>query len=187
MEPILPPWRPELAPPAGDADLTWAYPWPAGERLARDLAQVLDPRGLRVAELGCGRGRCGLTALLLGAAEVVFCDLAPEPLAYVQEALTANGVADRGSTCLHHWGDPLPGAPYDLLIGADILYRPSFHRLLLTSLALALAEHGQVLLADPRTELEAELPQIATELGLTWQPQRRPGNYTLVMVTRTPR
>lgn len=183
MEPLLPPWRPELAPATGDGDLTWAYPWPAGERLARDLGAVIDPRGLRVAELGCGRGRCGLTALLLGAAHATFCDLAPEPLAYVREALAANQLESRGSTASHAWGDVVPGGPFDLLIGADILYRPAFHRALLTSIASALAPGGRALLADPRTGLEEDLPAIAAGLGLQWRPERRPGDYTLVTLS----
>ena len=183
MEPILPPWRPELVPAAGDGDLTWAYPWPAGERLARDLDAVLDPTGLRVAELGCGRGRCGVTALLLGAAQATFCDLAPEPLAYVRDALAANRLETRGITALHAWGDPVPGGPFDLVIGADILYRPAFHRALLTSIAGALTPGGRALLADPRTSLEEDLPALAAGLGLSWQPERRPGNYTLVRLT----
>lgn len=183
MEPILPPWRPELAPASGDGDLTWAYPWPAGERLARDLAAVVDPAGLRLAELGCGRGRCGLTALLLGAAHATFCDLAPEPLAYVRDALAANRLAERGSTAIHAWGDPVPGGPFDLIIGADILYRSAFHRALLTSVAGALAPGGRCLLADPRVKLEEDLPDIAAELGLRWRQERRPGDYTLVELT----
>lgn len=184
LTPILPPWRPILEPAHGDADLTWAYPWPAGERLAADLASVVDCRGLRIAELGCGRGRTGLTALLLGAAEVLFTDLAPEPLAYVNLALEANRLQSRGRTALHAWGAPLPDGPFDLLIGADILYRPAFHAALLQSIASSLGPLGRCLLADPRTELEPELPALAASCGLLWKPQRRTKQYTLVTVEK---
>ncbi len=184
MAPLfLPPWHPELGTPAPDGDLTWAYPWPAGERLAADLALVVSVDGLRVAELGCGRGRCGLTAATLGARSVVFCDVAPEPLAYVERALLANGLAN-GSTCRHAWGTPVPGAPYDLLIGADILYRPLFHRALLLSIANSLTPGGLALLADPRSVLEAELADIAVDVGLHMHHESRPGPYTLVRLTR---
>ena len=184
--PIMPQWRPVLEPACGDADLTWAYPWPAGERLAADLADVVDCRGMRVAEMGCGRGRTGLTALLLGAAEVLFADIAAEPLAYVSAAMKVNQVQNRGRTAVHAWGDPLPGGPFDLLIGADILYRPTFHAALLRSIASSLAPRGYCLLADPRTDLESELPTLAEECGLRWQPQRRANHYTLVTVDRIP-
>jgi predicted nicotinamide N-methyase len=178
--PIMPEWRPHLNPASGDGDLTWAYPWPAGERLAADLAEVVDCRGLRIAELGCGRGRSGLTALLLGAANVLFADLEEAPLAYVSRALAVNAVAERGHVARHAWGEPLPGGPFDLLIGADILYRPLFHEALLRSIASSLAPNGHCLLADPRTELETELPEIAATFGLSWHIRRRPLNYTLV-------
>ena len=181
--PIMPEWRPVLEPATGDADLTWAYPWPAGERLAADLAAVVDCRGLHVAEMGCGRGRTGLTALLLGAAEVVFADLAEAPLAYVSRALLANGISARGRTTRHAWGDPVTGGPFDLLIGADILYRPPFHAALLHSVASSLSPGGCCLLADPRSELEPELPEIAAACGLLWHSQRRALNYTLITLS----
>ena len=182
--PILPPWRPVLEPARGDADLTWAYPWPAGERLAADLGSVIDCRGLRIAELGCGRGLTGLTALMLGAAEVVFTDIAAEPLVYVVTALRANQMQNRGRTALHAWGEPLPGGLFDVLIGADILYRPTFHGALLRSISSSLAPLGRCLLADPRTELEPELPLLAAACGLHWRPQRRAHHYTLVTVEK---
>ncbi len=177
---ILPEWRPLLGQAPTEGDLTWAYPWPAGERLAADLASVADCAGKRIAELGCGRGRTGLTALQLGAGEVIFCDLAEEPLGYVTEALAANHFTERGRTQRHAWGEPVAHAPFDLILGADILYRPAYHPALLRSIAASLAQNGKCLLADPRTELEPELPAQAAAQGLTWQCQRRPGEYTLI-------
>jgi SAM-dependent methyltransferase len=186
MELLLPPWNPTLAPATGDGDLTWAYPWPAGERLAKDLLALheLVPRlrGGRLAELGCGRGRSGLTALLHGAGSVLFCDVAPEPLSYVAQALHLNRLQDRGSTCQHAWGEVLPHGPYEVILGADILYRPHFQRALLISIAGSLARGGWALLADPRTVLEPELAIYAAELGLSWTTMRRPGPYTLALV-----
>ena len=186
MELLLPPWNPALAPATGAADLTWAYSWPAGERLAHDLPalQELFPalRGGRLAELGCGRGRSGMTALVHGAASVCFCDLAPEPLAYVREVLQLNRLSERGSVHRHSWGEAVPDGPYQVILGADILYRPAFQRALLTSIALSLEPGGWALLADPRTTLEPELPDFATEAGLSWTTIRRPGPYTLAVL-----
>ena len=186
MDLLLPRWNPTLTPASGDADLTWAYPWPAGERLAQDLLTLQDTssplRGGRIAELGCGRGRSGLTALMNGAGSVRFCDLAPEPLTYVQEALHLNHLHDRGSVCRHAWGETVPDGPYQVILGADILYRPAYQQALLTSIAHSLAPGGWALLADPRTTLEQELPIFAAELGLTWGTTRRPGPYTLALL-----
>jgi predicted nicotinamide N-methyase len=180
MQPVFPPWRPVLDQPSGDADLTWAYPWPGGERLAADLPALGPWNGLRIAELGCGRGRCGLTLLLLGAESCLFCDGSPEPLAYVTSALAHNHLAERGCTAQHSWGAMVPNGPYDVLIGADILYRPAYHVALLTSLAGALAPQGRALLSDPRAELEPDLRDQAQSVGLSWHEERRPGEYTLV-------
>ena len=184
MKPLLPPWRPVLDQPTGDADLTWAYPWPAGERLAADLPALGPWAGVRSAELGCGRGHCGLTLLLLGASSCTFCDGSPEPLGYVQSALALNQLHHRGRTVQHLWGTAVPNGPYDVVLGADILYRPAYHLALLTSIAGALAANGRALLSDPRQELEPELQQYATDLGLQWRQERRPGEYTLVTLTR---
>jgi predicted nicotinamide N-methyase len=186
MEPLMPPWHPTLAPATGDADLTWAYPWPAGERLARDLQALRDTipalHGGRIAELGCGRGRSGMTALVLGAASVRFCDLAPEPLTYVEHALRQNRLDDRGSVAQHAWGDVVPDGPYDVILGADILYRPAFQQALISSIAQSLTPDGWALLADPRTTVEHDLPILAAEHGLTWAASRRPGPYTLILM-----
>ena len=182
---ILPPWSPELGLAPHNGDLTWAYPWPAGERLSRDLAEVVDCQGLRMAELGCGRGKTGLTALALGAARVTFCDIAREPLEYVQKALTANSFTTRGITCQHTWGEPIPGGPFAVILGADILYRPAFQAALLSSIAASLDPTGVALLADPRSELEPELVLLTAKLQLQLECIRRPGPYTLVRVTRT--
>ena len=187
MAVILPPWCPILDDPTGDLDLTWAYPWPAGERLAADLPQLGIWTATNIAELGCGRGHSGLTVLTLGATSCTFADLAPEPLAYVRAALTANQLQERGRTVIHAWGDPVPGGPFSCIIGADILYRPAFHARLLASIAASLAPGGRCLLADPRSDLEPELPGIAASLGLTWQTDRRPGPYTLISLEFQPR
>ena len=55
-------WQPayEAAEAAGDDRPTWAYDWPAGQRLASDLKHMQLPS--RCADLGCGRGLLGMTA-----------------------------------------------------------------------------------------------------------------------------
>lgn len=110
---------------------------------------------------------------------MVLCDAAPEPLAYVQQALAANRFS-HGSTSRHTWGEPLHAGPYEVIIGADILYRPAYHRALLSTITTSLAPSGVALLSDPRSELEPELPAVAAAQGLTWEVERRPGNYTLI-------
>lgn len=148
-------------------DLTGVYRWPAGDRLVRELHLVAQLAGRRVLDLGCGPGQCGWRAQELGAAAVVFADGSPAV------------VASRPEVLLHVWGDPVPGAPFDVILGGDILYRPECFAALLRSIALALAPRGVALLSDPRPSLEPELPFLAADAGLTWTASRR-ADYTLV-------
>lgn len=155
-------------------DVTAGYCWPAGNRLSRDLHLVIDCAGRRIVDLGCGTGQCGRRAKELGASVVVFADGNPTAVA----ALGADAV-------LHQWGDPIPGAPYDLILGGDILYRPQCFAALLHSVSLGLARQGIALLADPRPVLEPELPDLAQAAGLTWTVERR-SDYTLATLTPLP-
>jgi predicted nicotinamide N-methyase len=100
---------------APDADCTWAYCWPAGVRLSAELPVLARCAGAAVADLGCGRGHGGLSALVAGAARVAFADGDPAVLRWVEGVLAANGFAGRARACVHAWGDPIPGGPYDVL------------------------------------------------------------------------
>jgi SAM-dependent methyltransferase len=157
------------------SDLTGGYAWPAGDRMARDLHAVAAFAGRRVLDLGCGPGQLGRRALALGAATVVFADGS----AAVVAALAGFAAVE------HRWGDPVPGAPFDVILGGDILYRPECFADLLRSIALALAPDGVALLSDPRPVLDAELPALAAAAHLTWTTARR-ADYTLATLTHGP-
>jgi len=157
---------PTLGDQPADSDLTWAYAWPAGLRLSARLAEF-DPCQVRLADLGCGRGNLGFTALTLGVPGVVFADRSPTALAFVDQVIAANGFHDRASTAVHEWGAVIPGAPFQLILGGDILYRPAFFDKLLASIAASLDDGGRCLLADPRQRLDAELPTLAAAAELT--------------------
>ena len=169
---------------APDADCTWAYCWPAGVRLSAELPVLARCPGAAVADLGCGRGHGGLSALVAGAARVAFADGDPAVLRWVEGVLAANGFAGRARACVHAWGDPIPGGPYDVVFGGDILYRPDFFAPLLASIATSLADDGVALLSDPRRRLEPELPPLAAAAGLDWSSERRDAGYTLVRLRR---
>ena len=167
---------------ADTADQTGVYAWPAGDRLARDLLQLVDCTGLRVLDLGCGRGHLGLSALRLGAERVTFCDGHPLVCAGLRRVLEANRLT--AAVHEHRWGTPPPGGPFDLILGGDILYRATLFPALLDSVAAAIGD-GQVLLSDPRLRLEADLPRLAAERHLTWQ-QERQADYSLVRIRPRP-
>lgn len=151
-----------------EEDLTWAYAWPGGRRLCDVFHQYIDCTNLNVADLGCGRGLLGFTALTAGASRVIFADRSPVALAWIQSILHENNLADRAICVQHEWGDPLPHSPFHLIVGGDILYRSQYFERLMSSIASSLAPDGRALLADPRTHLEDELPTLAHTHAMSW-------------------
>jgi predicted nicotinamide N-methyase len=123
----------------------WAELWPSGVRLARALAGR-DLRDALVLELGCGLGVPSITAALAGAA-VLATDWSPHAIDLLRTNAERNGT--RLEAAVSSWLDPrreLDGAPWDLVLAADVLYERRNTDLLLDLLPRLGAE---VLLADP--------------------------------------
>ena len=99
----------------------WAELWPSGVALARRVtARAL--KGARVLELGCGLGLPSLAAALAGG-RVLATDWSPQAIELLRDNAERNGaeleleVAD--------WARPealIERAPWDLVLGADLLY-----------------------------------------------------------------
>jgi predicted nicotinamide N-methyase len=123
----------------------WAELWPSGVALASAVAE-LAVRGLRVLELGCGLGLPSLTAAL-GGANVLATDWAEDAVELLRRNAERNGVRLRVE-CVR-WDDPEPllrEAPFDLVLGADLLYEARNAE----QLAQVLPQLGrQALLAEP--------------------------------------
>ncbi len=167
----------------GDERPTWAYSWPAGERFAKDLSSIFPDKGLtgkRIADIGCGRGYLGLSTFTHQPETVLFADGSPYPLQFVQSVLCLNRLTG-GSTCVHHWGTPLPDGPWDIILGGDILYRPECFKQLFTTVVSSLSTDGAAYFSDPRSILEPQLPEIAQRCALTYNQQRvEEQRYTLI-------
>jgi predicted nicotinamide N-methyase len=99
----------------------WSVLWRSGVALAREVARLpLD--GLRVVELGCGLALPSLAAAR-GGATVLATDADQVALELAARNAEANGLAIE--TARIEWDSPdelLERAPFDLLLGADILY-----------------------------------------------------------------
>jgi predicted nicotinamide N-methyase len=123
----------------------WAELWPSGVELARAVARrELD--GLRVLELGCGLGLPSLAAAARGA-RVLATDWAEDAIALLRENAARNGL--ELESALVRWSDPAPlvaAAPWDLVLGADLLYEPRNVNVLLELLPRLGAD---VLLTEP--------------------------------------
>ena len=123
----------------------WAELWPSGVALA-GVVGSRDVGGLRVLELGCGLALPSIVAALAGA-RVLATDWSEEAL----EVAAANAARNEAEleTALVSWADPatLVGAgPWDLVLGADLLYEQRNVDQLLDLLPRLDAE---VLLAEP--------------------------------------
>lgn len=171
--------RRELA--SEDEDVTCLYQWQAGAFLA-SLPLTRDAcAGRRVADLGCGRGTLGLSALAHGATHVMFADASVVAIDFLARTITANALTARARSSLHTWGTPLPDGRWDVILGGDILYRPECFPALLDTIAASLTPDGIALLSDPRITLEAQLATLAAERCLTWETARI-AHITLVSV-----
>ncbi|HEY3577203.1 MAG TPA: methyltransferase domain-containing protein [Gaiellaceae bacterium] len=123
----------------------WAELWPSGLALARHVAGR-ELRGLRVLELGCGLGLPALTAALRGA-DVLATDWADEAIELLRRNAELNGVFLRVARV--RWSEPEPllrAAPWDLVLGADLLYEARNAEQLAELLPLL---GGEMLLAEP--------------------------------------
>ena len=113
--------------------------------LARHVA-TRDLRGLRVLELGCGLGLPALAAGLRGA-DVLATDWAEEAIELLRQNAERNHVFLRVARV--RWSEPEPflrAAPWDLVLGADLLYEAR-NADQLAGLLPSLG--GEVLLAEP--------------------------------------
>jgi len=123
----------------------WAELWPSGAALARVVA-ALDLGGKRVLELGAGLGLPSLAAALRGA-DVLATDWADDAVTLLRENAARNGIVLRAERV--RWDEPgllLERTPWDLVLGADLLYEERNANLLLELLPCL---GGDVLLADP--------------------------------------
>ena len=109
--------------PADDRLPFWAELWPSGSALAAAVA-ALDLTGRRVLELGCGLGLVSVAAATAGA-EVLAADQSAEAIAFTTVNAGRNGVAVTTVRCAFERPEPLlAGAPWDLVLAADVLYEP---------------------------------------------------------------
>jgi predicted nicotinamide N-methyase len=123
----------------------WAELWPSSLALAQAVGgRAL--RGARTLELGCGLGLPSIAAALAGA-RVLATDWSSAAVAMTKANAERNGA--RLETLVCSWTSPGPlleQAPWDLILGSDLLYE---QRNVETLLDLLPRLGADVLLADP--------------------------------------
>ena len=151
----------------------WAELWPSGVALARAV-RARGVVGLRVLELGCGLGVPALTAALSGA-DVLATDWSPDAVDLLRRNAERNGA--RLEAAVSSWSRPareLAGAPWDLVLAADVLYEARNGDLLVDLLPQLGRE---VLLADPgRPHLRRFLERVEA----AWEIERDGSLYRLI-------
>ena len=126
----------------------WAELWPSGQALARRVA-VRALHGARALELGCGLGLPSLAAALAGG-RVLATDWSPQAIELLRDNAARNGIALDAERA--DWAAPealLERAPWDLVLGADLLYEHRNGELLLPLLPRLLGRRSELWLADP--------------------------------------
>ena len=154
---------------SGAAGPVWAHTWTSGIVLAR-LITDRALQDLRVLDIGCGLGLVGVAAAAAGAA-VTVSDRSAYALAFAAVNAEVNGLSVEAVRC--DWRDPAPLAvrgPWDLVLGADLLYdeRSAFHLLRLLDRLVAAA--GEVWLTDPGRRAAAAFTAAAS---VDWTLSRR--------------
>jgi predicted nicotinamide N-methyase len=126
----------------------WAELWPSAVELARTVgARALH--GARVVELGCGLGLPSIAAALAGG-RVTATDWAPDAVAFAARNAALNEVEVQ--TAVVSWSAPaalVEGAPWDLVLGSDLLYERRNVPLLLDLLPRLVRARGEAWIADP--------------------------------------
>lgn len=123
----------------------WAELWPSGTALA-GVVGALELAGARVVELGAGLGLPSLAAALRGA-DVLATDWAADAVALLRDNAARNGIVLEAAQV--RWDEPrllLEGAPWDLVLLADVLYEQRNADRLLDLLPQL---GGDVLIAEP--------------------------------------
>ena len=140
--------------------------WASGESLA---ARVLaGPRldGWHVLDLGCGLGPCGFAAAHQGA-NVTFFDWEPRALQIVAaSAIEQDTPATAFEFVVGDWREPPPFGPFDLILGADVLYERRNAPAVAAFLGHHLRPDEEAWIADPGRPQAEQFPAYARHEGL---------------------
>ena len=143
----------------------WAVLWPSAIALARIVLEGEIPAGRRVLDLGCGLGLAGIAALHRGA-DVTFFDWEASAVRLARASAYAGGFS-AVSTVAADWRAPPPLAPFDLVLGADVLYEARNGPAVAAFLARHVVPGGEAWIVDPDRLHAKDWPADLARVGLT--------------------
>jgi predicted nicotinamide N-methyase len=126
----------------------WAELWPSSVALARAVG-ARSLRGARTLELGCGLGLASIAAARAGG-RVLATDWSAESIRFTSDNAARNGI--ELETMVVDWTTPdaiLERAPWQLVIGSDVLYEQRNVDQMLDLLPQLVDHTGEVWIADP--------------------------------------
>ncbi len=140
--------------------------WAAGEALVDRLLKGPALDGMRLLDLGCGLGVCGLAAAARGA-HVTFFDWEPRALEIVTASAQRQGeLAARCAYVVGDWRTPPALGRFDRILAADVLYERRNGAAVVQLLVEHLAPRGEVWLTDPSRPQARDFPALAAAAGL---------------------
>jgi SAM-dependent methyltransferase len=136
--------------------------WPAATMLAGYITGM-NPPPRRTLEIGCGLGLVSIVAARLGWT-ILGGDHEPSSLVFARENARLNHVTTDVFVTFD-WNAPPALAPFDCVLGADILYQLNNHAPILRCLSRLLAPSGEALLSDPNRGVADRFPGLARASG----------------------
>jgi 2-polyprenyl-3-methyl-5-hydroxy-6-metoxy-1,4-benzoquinol methylase len=140
--------------------------WPSAESLVARLQSGPALDGVEVLDLGCGLGACGFAAATRGA-QVTFVDWEPRALEIAeQSALHQPAPLSRFDFVVADWRKPPKLRPFDLILGADVLYEDRNAPAVATFLVNHLKPGAEAWITDPNRPHARRFPALAQQAGL---------------------
>jgi 2-polyprenyl-3-methyl-5-hydroxy-6-metoxy-1,4-benzoquinol methylase len=144
----------------------FALIWPSADALVATILAGPALDGQRVLDLGCGLGPCGFAAARRGA-RVTFFDWEPRAIDIVKASAQRQPTpAESHQYLAGDWRQPPPMEPFDLILGADVLYEQRNGPAVATFLASHLAPGAEAWIADPGRPQAGPFPEQARAAGL---------------------
>lgn len=172
------------------ADVTefpfWIRLWDAAMLLAYVLGSQPAPEGKRLLELGAGLGAPGLAAAAAGY-DVTISDYEDIIMDFQKVSAAASGLEDVKFAHLD-WLNPPEMEPFDVLAGAEILFRDEFFQPLLNVFKKYLKQDGMIYLAHDKKR--QSLPKFLTlaqdDFDIAWKEQviKQSGKDVTIVINR---